>query len=459
MGHLKLMVLFALVLVGCSEHALIDEGDPLPADAAPVVCVPGKQIACACLNGYQGVQVCNDHGTAFKQCACPGDVVDAGKDGKDAGAPEASTDAQPEATVDAKPESSTGLKTCAVKQTVNLGVADPSFLTTVGAKGFALGLCTSADSVCTLRTLGFDGEPAGNIDVPESNGAFGIIPFGSKDGFLLSYSAATSNGQRSRTARVTNNALKVDYESQLDTSLHLASMESGGYWLEENTNDPNLNASGANIRYVSSSGAVGDQLVLAYGECSNPDAQNQVRGLATIGDVVGAAINTVDSNCLRTTSAFLRQGDGTIKRVDLHTFQGDNPFSYAYGMETLDDGHFVMKWTRVTGEDWNPRLTFMNTDGSGVETLEVPMHQMTSVVGQSVAMVEYDQVTLKITLRIFDTQMQPIAEPLVVAKDVKGYSTSFPDAHGNTLDSIMVAYTEQQKDASFLIKAAIIGCE
>jgi hypothetical protein len=37
---------------------------------APVVCVPGAHVACACVGGAQGVQLCEAGGTALGPCVC-----------------------------------------------------------------------------------------------------------------------------------------------------------------------------------------------------------------------------------------------------------------------------------------------------------------------------------------------------------------------------------------------------
>ncbi len=34
-------------------------------------CLPGAQVACACLGGTQGIQTCNDDGKSVSRCECP----------------------------------------------------------------------------------------------------------------------------------------------------------------------------------------------------------------------------------------------------------------------------------------------------------------------------------------------------------------------------------------------------
>lgn len=78
---------FCLALAACSVDPL-----PLP-DGGPDtgsgrVCSPGAQVACACVGGAAGAQVCRNDGSGYGACDCPdaGGVVDAGSDsGADAG--------------------------------------------------------------------------------------------------------------------------------------------------------------------------------------------------------------------------------------------------------------------------------------------------------------------------------------------------------------------------------------
>jgi hypothetical protein len=52
--------------------------------AAPGVCVPGASVACACVTGQQGAQVCTAAGT-FAACVCAAPTVDAGATGGSGG--------------------------------------------------------------------------------------------------------------------------------------------------------------------------------------------------------------------------------------------------------------------------------------------------------------------------------------------------------------------------------------
>src|SRR5687767_9683777 len=36
----------------------------------PRVCEPGRQVECSCLGARDGVQICNDSGTAYLPCLC-----------------------------------------------------------------------------------------------------------------------------------------------------------------------------------------------------------------------------------------------------------------------------------------------------------------------------------------------------------------------------------------------------
>ncbi len=429
MKPLRMMVLFvfAMIAVGCQERVVIGDNGQLPATDA----------------GEDQAEAEADAGVYAE--ASPEAEADVQV--------ETSEDAQPDAEADAVIDTAPALKTCTVQNTANLGVADPIFLETVGGQGFGLGLCPAADSVCVLKTLSFQGDPTGNIDVTGSKGQTGVVPFGSKDGYVVSYQAE----DKFHITSVVNNALTIDTLVQPGPVMSLAALETGGYWIGQYTGDPMDSSSTAFIRYIAPNGLIGNQLVLAYAQF--PGVQNNLAGVATIGQVVGAAVNTVDNTGLQTTSAFLRQEDGTIKRVDLDTFQANaNPFSYVYGMTTLG-GRFVVKWTSVADTIWTGHLSIMNTDGTGLETVDVSTEQMVTTIGENIAAVEYDQVMLKTVLRIYDDKLQPVTEPLTVVKDIKGYYMNYPRARGNSLDSIMVAYTEKQPDTTFAIKAAIISCQ
>lgn len=424
-----MMVLFAMLAVGCQERVVIGDNGQLPATDA------GADQAEA--------------------------EVDAGSDAE--ASPEAEADAQAEAEADAELDAAAdapidtapALKTCTVQNTVNLGTADPIFLETVGGQGFALGLCPAADSVCVLKTLSFQGDLTDSIDMPDSDGSFGLIPFGSPDGYLVTYAAKTDN--KYRAARVVNNTLTVDYEDPSNPVGSMAALDSGGYWIGQSSVDFTYNSSTVFIRYVAPTGQIGSSLILTTSQY--PGVQNGLAGIATIGQVVGTAVNAVDKTGMQTTSAFLRQEDGTIKRVDLDTFQtGGTTTSYAYGMTTLG-GRFAVKWTSVDNDKWTGHLTFMDPDGTNLSTVDVSTEQTITTVGENIAAVEYDQVMLKIVLRLYDDKLQPVTEPLVVVKDMKGYYMNYPRARGNSLNSIMVAYTETQPDTTFAIKAAIISCQ
>ena len=48
-------------------------GDDSGDDDGSTPCVPGQQIACPCPGGTDGAQACNDAGTGYEPCVCPGD--------------------------------------------------------------------------------------------------------------------------------------------------------------------------------------------------------------------------------------------------------------------------------------------------------------------------------------------------------------------------------------------------
>jgi len=61
----------SVILVGLVGASEIAAQPRRPAPRRARACVPGAQHACACPGGSQGVQVCNDQGSAFGRCDCP----------------------------------------------------------------------------------------------------------------------------------------------------------------------------------------------------------------------------------------------------------------------------------------------------------------------------------------------------------------------------------------------------
>jgi len=74
-----LLSIVVLELGACaSELPRVIEGDSgVSVDSAggPLACVPGMQVACTCLGGAQGVQICKSDGSGFEAClGCDGGV-------------------------------------------------------------------------------------------------------------------------------------------------------------------------------------------------------------------------------------------------------------------------------------------------------------------------------------------------------------------------------------------------
>ncbi|MDD5726712.1 MAG: hypothetical protein PHC53_04925, partial [Patescibacteria group bacterium] len=107
----SVFVLAALLVAACGGEASEANPAPLPTATNTTPCIPGAQVACACLEGAKGYQICRADGHAFLPCACPG-IEDAGNDVKidsqtddaDAATPDAEidSDAQAEAEADAQ---------------------------------------------------------------------------------------------------------------------------------------------------------------------------------------------------------------------------------------------------------------------------------------------------------------------------------------------------------------------
>lgn len=82
----------ALLALGCSVApvgVLQPPPDATAAQDGPPVCVPGAQVACACVGGAMGAQVCAADGRALGPCTCPTVDASASTDAVDAVAPDA----------------------------------------------------------------------------------------------------------------------------------------------------------------------------------------------------------------------------------------------------------------------------------------------------------------------------------------------------------------------------------
>lgn len=61
----------SVILVGLVGASEVDAQPRRSSPRRASACVPGAQHACACPGGPQGVQVCNNQGSAFGRCDCP----------------------------------------------------------------------------------------------------------------------------------------------------------------------------------------------------------------------------------------------------------------------------------------------------------------------------------------------------------------------------------------------------
>ncbi len=95
-----LFVLAALLVAACGGEASEANPAPLPTATSNTPCIPGAQVACACLEGAKGYQICRADGHAFLACECPSITEDAGHDAITVDA-QSDSDAQGEAEVDA----------------------------------------------------------------------------------------------------------------------------------------------------------------------------------------------------------------------------------------------------------------------------------------------------------------------------------------------------------------------
>jgi hypothetical protein len=82
------LTICALLALGCSVApvgVLQPPGDAATGQDGPPLCLPGAQVACACVGGSTGAQVCALDGRSLGPCGCPG--ADAGTDAAIADAP------------------------------------------------------------------------------------------------------------------------------------------------------------------------------------------------------------------------------------------------------------------------------------------------------------------------------------------------------------------------------------
>lgn len=112
MNWKNLLFVFAALLVAACGGRSESITEVLPADGGDLPCIPGEQVACACMEGAKGFQICKASGREFYPCECPEVSEDAGTDAKvdsqtndaDAATPDAEvdSDAQAEAEADAQ---------------------------------------------------------------------------------------------------------------------------------------------------------------------------------------------------------------------------------------------------------------------------------------------------------------------------------------------------------------------
>jgi hypothetical protein len=448
-----MLALFAIAafITACGDGASSDN-QSLPDAAAPVVCVPGAQIACACLNGHQGVQVCDEAGKGYKPCDCPA-VSDAGQDVVTEAEGDAESDA--EADVPAK-------KTCILKKDVDLGPGDTNITSAASQDSFAVGLCQPMDH-CDLIIMGKDEGPVTIATI--GGGEYGFLTYGAPHGYLVSFSAMADAGLKYKTAFVDEKgSVSLEGEVPSGFSFGLAPSADGGYWLSENSIGellPQGNTSTASIHYMSPKGVMGNAITLAQN--TKPAlGQNQVVGLATLGQTVAASIATAADDGKRNTAVFLVQPDNTITKVVLDTYIAGYDVTEVHsapGWIFAQGNRFAFEWSMMSDPYWKYFVTYMDPDGSHLETIELPNGQTITSVGGSLAGVENDPQNLKIKLTLYDEKLQPISDPLVVADGVKTYYMNSPVARATSSDEIMVAYTSAVPDQLYHIRAAFISCQ
>ena len=72
------LFLSVAALAGCpasddasSDSGAMTEGEATAgSDGGDATCTPGAQVACVCTSGDQGIQICNEDGSAFDACDC-----------------------------------------------------------------------------------------------------------------------------------------------------------------------------------------------------------------------------------------------------------------------------------------------------------------------------------------------------------------------------------------------------
>ncbi|MHB8830966.1 MAG: hypothetical protein ACYC44_02540 [Patescibacteria group bacterium] len=105
--------LFTAACGGRSESII----EVLPADGGGLPCIPGAQVACACMEGVKGYQICKASGHEFYPCECPSITEDAGHDVVTADV-QNDADAQVEAEADAQLDADAGADADAASDTL-----------------------------------------------------------------------------------------------------------------------------------------------------------------------------------------------------------------------------------------------------------------------------------------------------------------------------------------------------
>lgn len=443
--RLTVIALMASLTLACGGEGVTSNPapintEPTEASTAHKPCIPGQQIACPCLGGGEGVQACNKDGESYGACQCPAN--DAGN-GAETDVPLAK-------------------KTCTLMKDVDWGPGDTTISSAANQDGFAVSLCQTGGD-CDLIIMGKNEGPVTMAKI--GGGEYGFLVYGAKHGYLVSYVAMTDAGQKFRTAYIDGSGFSL-LEGEISSGFVYAMAMSmdGGYWFGVNDFGellPEGSVSSAGIRYMSPLGVTGN--TITFSQTTKPTlAQNQVVGLATIGQTVAAAVHTSTDDGKQNTAVFLVQPDGTIVKVVLDTYvsgYSQSEVHSAPGYINAFGNRFAFQWSMMSDPYWKNYLTYMDTDGSNLETIELPYELSFSSVGDAWAGVENDQTNLKIRLTLFDEQMRPISDPLVVADGVKTYYMSYPVARGVSSQEIMIAYTSETLDKTYHIRAAFVDCK
>lgn len=436
-----MLVLFALITSGCGNESIQSNKQFAVADAAPIICVPGAQVACACLNGHQGIQVCNDTGIGFMPCKCPTSTHDAGvvdaqlESGKDAPIePDAFVDALADSSSDvmgdvqfdspAQDGDASGLPTCINTGFVSLdGTSSLPPNVAGSSNGYAVMFDRVNDGLVRVEHFDFNGVKAvSGIVFPDStsSGSRDLTAF--NQGYVALYRNASLGSNTE--VRLMNPQLQTLQSAELEGSYSMLAASPVGAWMV----------------WLPAVGTIEDHPIFAqhispYGVDANTYtlAAHAGASIPTAGmtfDSLGLSYaETPDESLISKTQIAVLNPGGNINEFTLHQ-----------GVYTIDNGAFVNRiigkdnvfqifWTVYASDASHYYLSSMNkTDGTVNATYELPSRGFYDFFGSGFVQARRGQDDHSVQVTFHNPTGTQLGDPETMWTNVQFYSMSYPRA-------------------------------